>query len=349
MSVARDGPRLARSLFRGQLSTRTAHSCGSRFASTEAAKPASTNPNDLQELEQSSSFSTPAPSQGQVGDFAKARAEAGRTEKLPGTRYVARKPQHPTYTVLIIYRYQYHPPKFDRGPLHPIQSPPSSDPIARDFVPGPFNYPRLRHTYETTIAPDILALTYQHHPPGYVAPESSKGELREWDGSSPYHKNRPRRGPRGPGSSRLGLLERDITHNNIPAITGITIQANVPDAPAVNKEYLKVARAIVQAVTGEFPKTTKLKSSVVQWGVKEGDAAGVVVNLDGPAAWEFVDKLITLVLPKIKDWRGIKATTGDDHGNIGFGILPEWMSFFPELEYNYSVSTSHEHCAVLQN
>lgn len=196
----------------------------------------------------------------------------------------------------------------------------------------------MKHTYESTIAPDILTLTYQHSPPGYVAPESSKGELREWDDSSPYHKNRPRRGPRGPGSSRLGLLERSITHSNIPTITGVAIQANVPDAPAVNKEYLKVARAILQAITGEFPQTTKLKSSVVQWGVKEGDAAGVVVNLDRAASWEFVDKLITLVLPKIKDWRGIKATTGDDHGNIGFGILPEWMSFFPELEYNYSVS-----------
>ena len=120
-------------------------------------------------------------------------------------------------------------------------------------------------------------------------------------------------------------MERSITHSNIPTITGVAIQANVPDAPAVNKEYLKVARAILQAITGEFPQTTKLKSSVVQWGVKEGDAAGVVVNLDRAASWEFVDKLITLVLPKIKDWRGIKATTGDDHGNIGFGILPEWI------------------------
>lgn len=234
-------------------------------------------------------------------------------------------------------RYQYHPPKYYRGPLHPVQMPASSDPIARDFVPGPFNLPRLKHTYDTTIAPDLLTLTYQHTPPGTEAVPSQKGTLRQWDGSSPYHKNRPSRGPRGGGSSRLGLLERDITFNNIPEIKAVTINSYAPLSSS-NKEYLQTARAVLQAISGAFPETSTVKNNVMQWGVRKGDKAGAKVTIRGAAAYEFVDKLVTLVLPKIKDWPGINASTGDDAGNLALGLKPEWMAFFPELEYNYDVS-----------
>lgn len=235
-----------------------------------------------------------------------------------------------------IPRYQYHPPKYYRGPLHPVQTPKSSDPTARDFVPGPFSFPRLKHTYDSTIAPDLLAMTYQHTPPGTVAPESQKGTLRQWDGSSPYHKNRPSRGPRGGGSSRLGILERNVDWNNIPEIEAVTINSYAPMS-SQNKEYLHVARAVVQAISGAYPEVTTVKHHVIQWGVRKGDKAGAKVTLRGGAAYDFVDKLITLVLPKIKDWPGIKASTGDDSGNLAFGMKPAWMAYFPEIEFNYDV------------
>ena len=232
--------------------------------------------------------------------------------------------------------YQYHPPKYYRGPLHPVQAPPSSDPTARDFVPGPFNFPRVKHTYDSTIAPDLLTLTYQHTPPNAVQTESQKGSLRGWDGSSPYHKNRPRRGPRGGSSSRLGLLERDIAWNNIPEIEAVTINSYAPLA-SDNKEYLHVARAVVQAISGSYPEVTTVKKHVQQWGVRKGDKAGAKTTLRGGAAYEFVDKLLTLVLPRIKDWPGVKATTGDRAGNLALGLKPEWILFFPEIEINYDV------------
>lgn len=216
--------------------------------------------------------------------------------------------------------------------------PPSSDPTARDFVPGPFNIPRGKHTYDTTIAPDLMTLTYTHVPPGTPPSESQKGHLRQWDGSSPYHKNRPARGPRGGGSSRLGLLERGITHDNIPEVTGVSIAAFAPLA-SENKEYLQVARAVVQAITGTFPESIRAKKNVVQWKLREGQFAGAKAELEGPAAYEFLDKLITLVLPKIKDWPGMKSTSGDGAGNLALGMRPEWMAFFPELEFNYDVRT----------
>jgi large subunit ribosomal protein L5 len=239
--------------------------------------------------------------------------------------------------LLTCSRYQYHPPKYYRGPLHPVQMPPSSDPIARDFVPGPFGISRVKHTYDGTIASDLMTMTYKHTPPGTVPPESQKGTLRQWDGSSPYHKNRPARGPRGPGSSKLGLVERDIAWHNIPELQGVTINAYSPES-AENKEYLHTARAVVQAITGQFPETATVKQNVVQWRIRKGDKAGAKTTLRGPAAYDFLDKLVTLVLPKIKDWPGIKASTGDRAGNLSFGMAPAWMAYFPELEFNYDVS-----------
>ncbi|KAH7318551.1 ribosomal protein L5 domain-containing protein [Stachybotrys elegans] len=317
MAGAREGSRLAKGLARGPLTQRTSTPCVRRFASTQAEKPAS-QPDALAELDPSSSFSSPAPDSAAIEAFKNTERKTWRENKLPGNRY------------------QYHPPKYYRGPLHPVQMPKSSDPIARDFVPGPFNFPRLKHTYDSTIAPDLLTLTYKHVPPGTPPSTSQKGLLREWDGSSPYHKNRPRRGPRGGGSSRLGLLERDLDWTNLPEIKAVSIHAFTPNATE-NKEYLTVARAAIQAISGQFPRVTKVKNGVVQWHIRKGDKTGVKTTLKGAAALEFVDKLVTIVLPKIKDWPGLKASTGDDSGNLALGLKPEWMSFFPELEFNYDV------------
>ena len=200
-------------------------------------------------------------------------------------------------------RYQYHPPIFERGPLHPIQSPASSDPVARDFIPGPFNFPRLKQTYQSTVAADLMTLTYDHKPPG--TPRKVIGQrLREWDDSSPYHKNRPLRSPRG--SPELLLVERDITFRNVPEIRAISLSSFVP-AAIKNEDYLLVARAAIQAITGSVPETIMTKSNDAQWGIVKGKPAGVKTTIYGNAAYEFLDKCVHLVFPRIKDWQGIKG------------------------------------------
>ncbi|EXA50677.1 hypothetical protein FOQG_00309 [Fusarium oxysporum f. sp. raphani 54005] len=313
MTTVREGARMASSLGRRHLPLRTGSVCVQRFASTEAKKSSA-----LADLDNASSFATGSPDEAAIQAFNSREKAAETGKKLPGNRY------------------QYHPPKYYRGPLHPVQVPKSSDPTARDFVPGPFSFPRLKHTYESTIAPDLIAMTYQHTPPGSEVPVSNKGNLREWDESSPYHKNRPRRGPRGGGSSRLGLVERPIEWHNVPDIEAITINSFAPMG-AQNKEYLHVCRAVIQAISGAFPEVTRVKHGVVQWGVRKGDKTGCKVTLKGAQAYDFLDKLITLVLPKIKDWPGIDATTGDSAGNLAFGMKPDWMAYFPEIEFNYDM------------
>lgn len=200
-------------------------------------------------------------------------------------------------------RYRFHPPKYYRGPLHPVQPPPASDPVARNFTPGPFSFPRLKQTWLTTISADLMTLTYQHTPPG----EPKKPErirLREWDDSSPYMKNRPRRGPRG--HDVLFPLEPEITFRNIPEIRAVHIAMYVPKAKK-NPDHLIVARAVLQTITGVRPKITHSQKSVSQWGVIKGDRTGVKASLWGDDAYDFIDKTIQLVFPKIKEWRGIEG------------------------------------------
>jgi len=320
MACTRESARMAGSFLRRKLPLQQAPICSRRFASTHAQQPKNNNPKDLGELDQASSFSTPPPS----GDFAEkfdTQKRTGLEGNLPGNRY------------------QYHPPKFDRGPLHPVQSPPSSDPIARDFVPGPFNHPRMKHSVESSIAQDLLTLTYQHHYPGEERAVSTKGQLRTWDGSSPYHKGRGVRGARGPGSDRFQLVERDITFNNIPTIKAVSVSFHSPEA-GKDKEYLNTAKAIMLAITGQYAKLNVIKSNVGNFGIREGQIGGVSTTMTGEKAYEFLDKLVTLVLPRIKEWPGVKGTSGDGNGNINLGLDKDSMAFFPELEYNFSAYPS---------
>ena len=61
----------------------------------------------------------------------------------------------------------------------------------------------------------------------------------------------------------------------------------------------------------------------------------VTADLKGEEMYHFLGKLITVVLPRIKDWRGVRATTGDSSGNLSFGLEPDAVAMFPEIEVNY--------------
>ncbi|KAI1432639.1 ribosomal protein L5 [Xylaria sp. CBS 124048] len=233
-------------------------------------------------------------------------------------------------------RYRFRPPKYYRGPLHPIQPPPSSDPTARDFTPGPFNHPRLKHTYESTIAADIMTMMYQHVPPG-TPDKPERIRLREWDDSSPYMKNRPKRGPRG--ADVLFPLEKPIHWRNIPEIRAVHIAIYLPAAKK-NPDHIIVGRAVLQSITGVRPTVTTTKESVSQWAIVKGDRSGVKCSVYGNQAYEFIDKVVHLVFPKIKEWKGVQGTTGDSTGNIGFGLGPSDMQHFPEVEAAYSMYPS---------
>ncbi|KAI1003758.1 hypothetical protein K3495_g4450 [Podosphaera aphanis] len=231
-------------------------------------------------------------------------------------------------------RYRYRSPRYYRGPLHPHQPPPKTDPASREFVPGPFWYTRLDKTYQSTIASDLMTMMYVHKQPGVVTPPRAD-RLRTWDDSSPYHKGRPKRGPRGPGQV-LRLIERDIDWRNIPKIKEITVHSFIKEA-VDDSAYLHTAGMLLQAVTGVRAQVHNAKRSVSAWKLREGTPIAVSATMNGNMASEFLDKCIHLVFPKLKDWPGIKGTTGDNSGNLAWGFSREGVILFPEVQVNYDM------------
>jgi len=154
------------------------------------------------------------------------------------------------------------------------------------------------------IAPDLMTMAYVHKPPGTVTvPKADR--LRTWDDSSPYHKGRPKRGPRGPGEV-LRLIEKDITWQTIPKIEEVTVHCMVKGA-IDDSAPLHVAGMMLQAITGVRPQAHKSRHGVSQWGLRLGVPVSLTCTMRGDQAYEFVDKCIHLVFPRIKDWSGIKG------------------------------------------
>ncbi|KIW20600.1 hypothetical protein PV08_01175 [Exophiala spinifera] len=282
----------------------------SRRSVTSQAAAAPSDP----ELEQLTSLSQTTDLTSHVKDFDPVKVAKGRRRQLPPSRY------------------QFRSPKYDRGPLHPHQPLPPSDPASREFVPGPFSTPRLEQGYHSIIAPDFMTMCYQHTPPGFRALEKGP-RLRPWIGDSPYFANRHLRGPRG--GDVLRLLRKPITFRNVPMVERVTVHAYVKEALKRGSSHLHVAGMVMQAITNHRAEIHRSRTNEATWGVIKGKPCSMTVDLKGEDMYHFLGKLIDVVLPRIKDWNGVRATTGDNSGNLSFGLNPEVVAGFPEIEVNY--------------
>lgn len=176
-----------------------------------------------------------------------------------------------------------------------------------------------------------MTLSYQHHPPGFQPPPKAP-RLRAWDGSSPYHKNRPLRGPRG--GDVLGLLKRRITFRNVPRLEGVVVHTFIKEA-LDDSGPLHVASMALQAITGAKVVPHTAKHNEVRWGLRAGKYVSLTVDLKGEGMYHFLSTLVDVVMPRIRDYRGVKGSSGDDNGNISLGLAPEHVALFPEVEVNY--------------
>jgi large subunit ribosomal protein L5 len=85
-------------------------------------------------------------------------------------------------------------------------------------------------------------------------------------------------------------------------------------------------------ITGQKPLVTKAKKSIAGFKIREGQSIGAKVTLRGDRMWEFLDRLISVVLPRIRDFRGLNPATFDGHGNFTFGLTEQLV--FPEIDYD---------------
>ena len=117
----------------------------------------------------------------------------------------------------------------------------------------------------------------------------------------------------------------------IPKLVKIVINVGCGDA----KDNAKVIDSVLSelaAITGQKAVPTTAKKSVANFKVREGMKIGAKVTLRGDRMYEFLDRLINVAFPRIKDFRGIKATGFDGHGNFSFGITEQII--FPEIDFD---------------
>ncbi len=117
----------------------------------------------------------------------------------------------------------------------------------------------------------------------------------------------------------------------IPEIKKIVVSMGVGEALS-NKKLLDAAVTDITAITGQKAVKTKAKKSIANFKLRQGNEIGVMVTLRGAKMYEFLDRLINVALPRVKDFRGIKASGFDGHGNFSLGITEQII--FPEIDFD---------------
>ncbi|WP_052460298.1 50S ribosomal protein L5 [Microbacterium gorillae] len=127
-------------------------------------------------------------------------------------------------------------------------------------------------------------------------------------------------------------LQKEFGYENvmqIPGLVKIVVNTGVGEA-ARDSKVIEGAVADLTAITGQKPIVTKARKSIAQFKLREGQAIGAHVTLRGDRAWEFMDRLVSLALPRIRDFRGLSGEQFDGNGNYTFGLQEQ--SVFHEID-----------------
>jgi large subunit ribosomal protein L5 len=117
----------------------------------------------------------------------------------------------------------------------------------------------------------------------------------------------------------------------VPRLTKIVVNMGVGGAIA-QASLLDGAQADLTTITGQKPLVTRAKKSIAGFKVREGNAIGAKVTMRGDRAWEFLDRLISIAIPRIRDFRGLNPRSFDGAGNYTFGLTEQLV--FPEVDYD---------------
>ena len=117
----------------------------------------------------------------------------------------------------------------------------------------------------------------------------------------------------------------------VPRITKITLNMGVSEAVA-DKKVMDNAVADLTKIAGQKPVVTKAKKAIAGFKIREGPAIGAMVTLRGTRMYEFLDRFVTVALPRVRDFRGISGRSFDGRGNYNVGVKEQII--FPEIEYD---------------
>jgi large subunit ribosomal protein L5 len=131
-----------------------------------------------------------------------------------------------------------------------------------------------------------------------------------------------------------GELRGDLGLRNImqvPRLEKIVVNMGVGAATA-QASLLEGAQRDLAVITGQKPLVTRARKSIAGFKLREGNAIGAKVTLRGDRMWEFLDRLISIAIPRIRDFRGLNPRSFDGHGNYTFGLTEQLV--FPEVDYD---------------
>jgi len=119
--------------------------------------------------------------------------------------------------------------------------------------------------------------------------------------------------------------------NQVPRIEKIVLNMGI-GAAVQDPKQLEVAMGDLAIISGQKPAMTRAKKSIAGFKVRQGMPIGAKVTLRGDRMWEFMDRLLATALPRIRDFRGISATSFDGRGNYSLGVTEQLI--FPEIDYD---------------
>ena len=127
-------------------------------------------------------------------------------------------------------------------------------------------------------------------------------------------------------------LQKELAIKNkhgVPRLKKIVVNMGIKDAIA-DKKNIEIAQEVLAQITGQKPKVTKARKSIATFKLREGDKIGVMVTLRGKRMYDFYEKLVSIVLPRLRDFRGVSIKSFDGRGNYSLGFSESIV--FPEID-----------------
>ncbi|KAJ1679607.1 ribosomal protein [Spiromyces aspiralis] len=190
---------------------------------------------------------------------------------------------------------------------------------------------RLATFYHNVLRDDLMILGYEHPiPKEDAAPNPVAEVISEIKGTPPNPKRQ--HSPRRPKKPEVPAP----SPHNQPFIKSVTVHIRVREALA-NKHNLLSAIMALQCITGKRPEIVRSVNDAAPWKLRKNMPIATKVCLEGDLMYEFLDKLIEIVLPRLKEWNGLTMRAGDGMGNVTLGFEPTALGLFPEIEPIYDM------------
>jgi large subunit ribosomal protein L5 len=136
------------------------------------------------------------------------------------------------------------------------------------------------------------------------------------------------------GSELVPQLKDELSLGNVmevPRVVKVVVNMGVGEA-IKDAKLLEAAVKDLTVITGQKPMVTKARKSIAGFKLREGQEIGAKVTMRGDRMWEFLDRLISLAIPRIRDFRGLSPDSFDGRGNYTFGVTEQLI--FPEIDYD---------------